>query len=229
LPNKQYTYIFQEVIVSHNSECGLFCSTTILINVTTQDRAIQWIHDFEEQTKTTFRITRGVKVTGKKVIYKTIRHCQHKRKHSNKPLKKKQGTLRDKKTECPSQFTLKVYNQHTTTVSKHATHPCEINLFWGHNHATSCAKALSFRPVNENTINLMQAYFKQGHSPSSALHLHHLNLATEYSGRDGRLDLALADRSLNPMYNDVYYIYKKWRMEQHGEPNGEKCFKNWRS
>lgn len=117
-----------------------------------------------------------------------------------------------------------MYNQHSFTVSKHTTHPCEVNLFWGHNHATTCAKALSFRPIRKDTINLMHVYFEQGHSPSSALHLHHLNLAIEYDGRDKELDLVLADRSLNPIYSDIYYTYKKWRVNQHGEANGEKMF-----
>ena len=69
----------------------------------------------------------------------------------------------------------------------------------------------------------MHTYFEQGHSPSSALHLHHLNLAIEYDGRDRELDFVLADRSSNPMYSDVYYTYKKWKVK-HGEPNGEKMF-----
>jgi GH24 family phage-related lysozyme (muramidase) len=69
-------------------------------------RAADWIADFEGQTKTTYRITRGVKTMGIKVVYKIIRHCQHKHKPSSKPQKKKPGTLQDKKTECPSHFTI---------------------------------------------------------------------------------------------------------------------------
>ena len=49
-------------------------------------------------------------------------------------------------------------------------------------------------------------------------------MAIEYDGRDRELDLVLADRSSNPIYSDVYYTYKKWRVKQHGEPNGEKMF-----
>lgn len=70
----------------------------------------------------------------------------------------------------------------------------------------------------------MHGYFEQGHSPSSALYSHHLNLAIQYDGRDSDLDCILADRSSNPMYSDVYYLYKKWRKKQHGEPNGERMF-----
>lgn len=152
-----------------------------------------------------------------------MRHCQHKRKASNRALKKT-STLRNKKTECPSHFTLKVHNHRFPPVSKQTTYLCQISLQWGHNHATTCAKALSFRPISKETINQMHTYFEQGHSPSSALHLHHLNLAIEHDSKDGELDLVLADRSLNPIYSDIYYIYKKWRIKQHGEPNGEKMF-----
>ena len=221
---QRITHIFQEVKINHDSECGLTCSATIFIDVLSESGAIEWMHAFEEDTKTTFRVTRGVKVTGTRIIYKTVQHCQHKRKKSNKPLKKKEGTLRNKKTECPARFTLKVHNKRSFTVSKHTTHPCEVNLFWGHNHSTTCAKALSFRSICKDTIDLMHTYFGQGHSPSSALHLHHLNLAIEYNGRDKELDLVLADRSLNPIYSDIYYTFKKWRVNQHGESNGEKMF-----
>ena len=159
---------------------------------------------------------------GSRVQYKTIRHCQHKRKNSRRALKKS-SSLRNKKTDCASHFTLKLYNPSSTTV-KYKTHPCEITLLWDHNHGVHCAKALSFRPISEHTIHLMHSYFEQGHSPSSALHLHHFNLAIEYDGRESELDLILADRSLNPIYSDIYYTYKKWRMKQHGEPNGERMF-----
>ena len=216
-----YTYIFKQV--SLDSECSLACSMTVLTNASTEKRATDWIADFEGQTKTTYRITRGVKITGKKLIYKTMRHCQHKRKPSKKPLKKKPGTLQNKKTECPAHITMKVYNQHSSIIRNHTTHPCEINLVWRHNHAITCAKALTFRPISAATTKVMHTYFEQGHSPSSALHTYHLNLAIEHDN-DAELDFTLADRSLNPMYSDIYYIFKKWRMKQHGEPNGEKMF-----
>ena len=87
---REHTYIFKEVKISYNSDCGLLCSAIILTDVTMENSAVQWIHDLEEGTKTTFRITRGAMVTGKRIIFKTIRHCQHKRKDSKKSL------LRDK-------------------------------------------------------------------------------------------------------------------------------------
>ena len=154
-----------------------------------------------------------------------MRHCQHKRKPSNRAVSKKdQLRLRDKKTECPSKFTLKVHNSESSTNKKHKTHPCEVNLLWDHNHTTESAKALSFRPLSVETVQTMHSYFELGHSPASAFHLHNLNLAVQYESKNGELEKARADRSLNPLYTDVYYLYRKWRVKNHGEPNGEQMF-----
>lgn len=56
---------------------------------------------------------------------------------------KKPDTLQNKKTGCPAYFALTVYNKHSSIVRKNTTHPCKITLSRGHNHATTCAKALS--------------------------------------------------------------------------------------
>ncbi len=45
-----------------------------------------------------------------------------------------------------------------------------------------------------------------------------------YDGREGKLELARADRSSNPQYGDVFYLYKKWRIKTHGERNGDSMF-----
>lgn len=109
------------------------------------------------------------------------------------------------------------------TIINH-THPCEINLIWDHNHGIECAKALSFREIDSHTIKQLYSYFEQGHSPSSALHLHRLNLAIELDDEQGELEYVSADRSLNPQYGDVYHLYSKWRIENHGDRNGDATF-----
>ena len=212
-----YTYIFQKISFNPSN---LACCTTFLINSPSQESATKWITDFQEQNKTTYRITRGTQCKGKRIIYKTVRHCQHKRKKSKRTLKR-QESIRNKKTECNSNFTLRVYNSVTTKNSIHKNHPCEVILSWDHNHSLNCAKALSFRPISQDTVEKFHLYFDQGHSPSSALHLHQLNLAIKH---DEDLEYAKADRSLNPQYSDVFYLYKKWRIKNHGEQNGEVMF-----
>ena len=42
-------------------------------------------------------------------------------------------------------------------------------------------------------------YFAQGHSPSSAIHLHQLNLVVQHEGNEHDLEMALADRSVTPL------------------------------
>ena len=49
----------------------------VRIGISTQ-QAVQWIRDLEDHT--TYRITRGNKCKGKRVVFKTDQHCQHKRK-----------------------------------------------------------------------------------------------------------------------------------------------------
>ncbi len=164
-----YTYYFQSISIG----CNLSFSGTFLTNSTSKDSAVKWISEFQENTKTTYRITRGVQSKGKIIMYKTMRHCQHKRKPTKRTLKR----LESIRTECTSNFTLKVYNPDTSRNTLHRTHPCEINLTWDHNHSLECTKVLGFRPINSETVEMFHSYFDQGHSPSSALHLHQLNLA----------------------------------------------------
>lgn len=53
---------------------------------------------------------------------------------------------------------------------------------------------------------------------------HSLNLAMEYESRDEEFELVHADRSLNPLSNYIYYLYRKWRKSKHGRDNGEDMF-----
>ena len=94
----------------------------------------------------------------------------------------------------------------TSTNMIHKTHPCEITLVWDHNHGLECAKALGFRPIDPNTVTEFHSYFDQGHSPSSALHLHWLNLAIEHNDE---LEYVRADRSFSPQYGDVFLPIQK--------------------
>lgn len=48
-----------------------------------------------------------------------------------------------------------------------------------------------------------------------------MNLAIQY---ENELERARTDRSLSPLYTDVYYLHWKWRLKNHGEANGEGMF-----
>ena len=212
-----YTYQFLEFSWTPSCTKEEFHSR-ILINVSDEDRAIEWLQAFENHNSTTYRVTRGSKFSGKRILYKTERHCQHKRKKAKNSKTNEHLKLRDKKTDCPSKLTLKLHSSKNCVIK---SHPCELVLHWGHNHTINSAKALSFRPISKNTKEKFESYFDQGHSPSSALHYHQLNLVVMHEGNEQELERCRADRSTNPMYKDVYYLFKKWRLKHHGKENGK--------
>ena len=128
-----------------------FSAVVHISNIRTEEQAIQWIEDLENHTSTSYRISRGNQCKGKRIVYKTDRHCQHMRKKlsekQNQCGKKRITLSRDKKTDCPSRFTPKVH------VNQTAQQPCELLINWEHNHSIQSAHALSFRPLSEGTVN----------------------------------------------------------------------------
>ena len=138
--------------------------------------------------------------------------------------KSKRSLQRDKKTGCPTSLTLRVHNQNVSSSSLYGSHSCEVALTWDHNHSITSAHAISFRPIATETREQFYTYFEQGHSPSSSVHHHSLNLAIKYEGRELQYQTAIADQSINPLPKDIYYLYHKWRSEKHGMENGETMF-----
>jgi hypothetical protein len=147
------------------------------------DTAIEvqtWIQQLEEKTKATYRVTKGTSywMKGKKVVYKTIRHCQHKRKQTTKmtlcarnrkfgaPKEGYERSTRDKKTECPSTLSATVLARGSTL--KYPQYPYFVKLFFNHNHPLDSGHALSFRPVSLATKDAYMHLFENGHSASSA-------------------------------------------------------------
>ena len=72
-----YSYMFKTFQYIDNST-DLAFSATIFINITSEEGATKWIQDLEDYTATTYRLTRGNR-KGYRVLYKSDRHCQHKR------------------------------------------------------------------------------------------------------------------------------------------------------
>ncbi len=171
-----------------------------------------------------------MQVKGQKIVFKTIRHCQHKRKKSKnrRPLSEVTNTIaahsarrRDKKTDCETTLIVKLHKQPAPRGPRHL---CEVNLTWKHNHSIKSAHALTFKPMSTATIAEFHIMFQQGHSPSSAKHLHDLNLITEHENGLPELERVRADRAVNPNLQDVYYLFRKWREQNNGKPNGKEMF-----
>ena len=218
---KEYTYIFDDF--RSIASGSLSFKTTVYVNIRGEEKAKEWISNFEDSTNTTYRITRGTKTKGTRLLYKSCRHCQHKRKKNKKPPKHNKVmnvTQRDKKTNCNSTLLIRVHSVQNSKVP-YVSHPCEIVLHWEHNHSIESAHALSFRPIHEETWLKFWNYFDQGHSPASAKHLHSLNLLLE---KEDNIEKVSADRSINPLPRDVYYMYEKWREKSHGKDNEESMF-----
>ena len=66
------------------------------------------------------------------------------------------------------------------------------------NSVCTCTQA-EFRPISTDTKQKFYSYFDLGHSPSSAIHHHSINLAIEHEGREKEFEIAHADRSINPL------------------------------
>ena len=214
---------------SYRGPSSIAFSATFLVNARTEKDATTWIQNLEEHTTTTFRITRTYCVKGSRILYKTDRHCQHKRKKPTsktmaRSTKPKRSLQRNKKTGCPTGLTLRVHSRNVSSSSLYGSHPCEVALTWDHNHSITSAHAISFRPIATETREQFYTYFEQGHSLSSSIHHHSFNIAIKYEGRELQYQTALADRSINPLPKDIYYLYHKWRSEKHGKENGETMF-----
>ena len=54
------------------------------INAEDQTKAVQWIEDFEKTSKTTHRVTQGTQISRQRILFKTVRHCQHQQRKLTK-------------------------------------------------------------------------------------------------------------------------------------------------
>ena len=123
---KGYSYLFKTLHYIKNPT-DLAFSATIYINIMSEEGATKWIKDLEGYTATTYRVTRGNCVKGFRVLYKSDRHCQHKRKKSSKCINQRRSIhfTEIKRTDCLAHFTIKVHNPKAWHSS---THPCEVMI-----------------------------------------------------------------------------------------------------
>ena len=86
----------------------------IFCNIFSEQKAMKWLRTFQDNSFCTYRVTRGTKTTGSILIYKTVRHCQHFRKYISRQGIKNTKSIRQKKTQCFSTITIKVYSSRPT-------------------------------------------------------------------------------------------------------------------
>lgn len=208
------------------------------VNLETSEDVQSWIQQLQEMTRTTFRITNGTShcMKGKKVIYKTNRHCQHKRKTPTRKMKKQaenkskgvtrerqhERSCRDKNTDCPTALSVTLMSPEQNL--KHNQHPCKVKLHYSHNHPLYSGQVLSFRPVSAAAKDAYHQLFQCGNSASSARNEYVMQLQLEHDDNDHDLQRALADRSINPNVQDVQRLFRQWREFSIGPENGDKMF-----
>lgn len=95
-----------------------------------------------------------------------------------------------------------------------------LQLLFKHNHSTTSAHVLSFRPVSEETKDKYYKLFQSGHSAASARHYYETTLMDLYDGEE--LQEKLSDRSINPLLQDISRLYNKWRVSEYGSSSNGK-------
>ena len=135
--------------------------------------------------------------------------------------------LRNKKTNCPSSFTLAIQIPSKAQKKRAESQPyllshCGIlKITYDHNHPIKAAHTLSFRDVSTDTKRELTDLFEMGHSASSARHAHEQRLLHE---AEMNKQVVLADRAQNPNPQDVYRLYDKWRLGSYGSDHGKGLF-----
>ena len=233
----QYEYIV-ESYTKHQLESFLGAemhnfTLRVWTNCPSQSVAIKWIEEFQKISKTAYRVTRGSQTSGRRTIFKTIRHCQHQQKQmtplqlsNQQQLKKKklgrEKSTRDKKTMCPSTLVARIYQPGSSQTSSHPKHPCLIDIHYNHNHPINSGHALSFRPVSDDVKQEYIHLFEAGHSSATARHEYTSQLQLKHDTQS--IEQVLADRAANPNCQDIQRLFREWRDKYIGPENGEVMF-----
>ncbi|XP_071490825.1 uncharacterized protein [Diadema antillarum] len=203
LPEK-YTYF-----VSDYQAQGTGFTASVKVGAQDEDAARQWLVDFQQSSKTTWRVMRTCPMAGKYVLSKKIYRCHH-----GQQRKAKEGTTRHSKdTGCCAKLTISVRRSVPSSGRKSRNSdphlevlPTLVTISWEHNHAISIPAALKFRDVSADTCHKLEDLYRRGHSPASALNVLELDLQDE---SPEEYILNSADRALCPDLKFCYRLYYK--------------------
>lgn len=135
--------------------------------------------------------------------------------------------VRNKKTQCPSHLTLvgqiPSKRQLASVRSYQTTHQAVLKVSFDHNHPIICGHSLSFRPVKNETKEAFLKLFDNGHSSSTARHIHEQHLLMD-AATDELKQYTLADRPINPSVQDVCRLFQEWRKKNYGADDGKPLF-----
>ena len=182
------------------------------VNLKTRLEFQEWKKEFEEKTHTQYTIRSTRHCKGEEVTFKQYLKCLHN-------VRKGKIGVR-KHTACPAGLTVTIFSQ--SKCLKHEgqekTSRCQIGLMWTHNHPIVAADVIRRHRVSSATDQKLIHLYKHGHSPSSALQYIRTEIEDDLPDA-GRLDIALANRSICPDDQHCHYIFRKLFSREYGDPN----------
>ena len=210
-------------------------------NVTSAEQVKTWVSELASTSNIKYNTQGGYKRKGVKVLLSRWYICQCKRKNLTKKqqearnltVRKRQkkfgtnpqnissenrefhllSTLRDKKTDCPSKMSIKLFPMNAVE------NVCHVELWWTHNHSIDCFHLKSFSQILPATTETFNDYFASGMSAAEAFHHHEALLMSDLSTMT-----LLADRRYCPSATDARRMFEKWRKETKGAPDGVDMF-----
>uniref|UniRef100_A0A6P7GJE7 Uncharacterized protein LOC114338900 n=1 Tax=Diabrotica virgifera virgifera TaxID=50390 RepID=A0A6P7GJE7_DIAVI len=200
-------------------EYSIINQSSFRIKLHSKEEVEKWVHDLEQKTKVTYRITKTFSVGSVRPvnIFKRIYHC-----HFNTRKEDTQSS-RSRNTNCAHQMFIKIERKlakpklpgHSSLI---ANWPCVIEFKNDHNHTILSAAALRYRPIGDAAKNRFLELFEHGHNASSAYHTYCVEMMVHYGDA---YDNYVSDRCFFPTKNDVQNLWKANFKKSYGERSGK--------
>eukprot|EP00057_Strongylocentrotus_purpuratus_P010667 XP_011665141.1 PREDICTED: uncharacterized protein LOC105438693 isoform X2 [Strongylocentrotus purpuratus] len=207
---------------SQNDEVSF--SAIIRLNLRSHQDFNKWLENFQESSSTTWRVKRTFPSTGLKVVFKKAYRCHH----NTRPGKGSTNAGRrvaSKNTNCSADMIVSikkaVYEGRTLSRSKDThlpQYPAELLLNYRHNHQITCADALKFRDVSEETKEVLISLFKRKYGPTQAVEMIKYDLQLRHGAN---YHMKAADRAVCPDVQFAHRLYRKVFRAEFGESSGE--------
>ena len=206
---------YPDIIVEKQFNCDMD------INICTEDKAMQFIQEFELNTNTRYnKFKSDFKASqwSDKVEISGSRKCQH---NIRQRINLVTGEYRKEKTKGKNQhcksmisFSLK---KHTCQGDNCEEFPLHVRLKYRHSHNIDTTIADSYHPVSTQTKLRFQEYFESGLSAAAAWRHHKSNLREEYQEKYADIE---ANRAFCPDYTWVQHEHTKYLHMKFGTLDG---------
>ena len=191
------------------------------VNICNEDRAMEWIEEFESNTNTTYNKSHADRKSSQwsdTVEASGSRKCHHNVKKLRNLVtgEYKKDLSKGKNQNCKStiKFTLK---KHTCQGENCEAFPLNIKMNYRHSHNIDTTIADSFHPVSSETKLRFQEYFESGLSAAAAWRQHKSNLREEYKEKYADIE---ANRAFSPDYPWVQNAHTKFLHMKFGTLDG---------